>query len=86
MGFHFVSCITSLGVNELREDLIRSTLEQAYMGEKIPKVTLDFEAKLIEKRSTDNILKWDDVMTIALEHGVYNEKTYVIITIHFSFS
>ena len=74
IGFHFVSCTTGEGIKELRQELLSATLSQSYMGEKIPKITLDFEQSLIKERSNESILKWDEVKRIALEQGLYNEK------------
>ena len=35
-GFHFVSSVTRSGISNLEKDLVEVTLQQKYIGEKIP--------------------------------------------------
>ena len=35
-GFHFVSSVTRSGILNLEKDLVEVTLQQKYIGEKIP--------------------------------------------------
>lgn len=35
-GFHFVSSVTKQGIDELKEKIVQTTLQEKYIGEKIP--------------------------------------------------
>ncbi|XP_055958804.1 probable serine/threonine-protein kinase pats1 [Patella vulgata] len=48
IDFYFVSSITGTNIKQLKDDMLRVTLEQKNMGEKIPKVWLNLEKKFLE--------------------------------------
>ncbi|XP_071087235.1 uncharacterized protein [Haliotis cracherodii] len=73
-GFHFISSITGMGVAELEKQLLKVTLEQKNMGEKIPQVWLNLEKKILAARSKTSILKWDVIKEYGMEVGIYDEK------------
>ncbi|KAL3880394.1 hypothetical protein ACJMK2_032638 [Sinanodonta woodiana] len=74
VGFHYVSSVAGIGIKELQEKLIDTTLQLGYMGEKIPQVWLNLEKKIIAERSNSSILKWDVMKSYAMEVGIYDEK------------
>lgn len=84
-GFHFVSCATGVGIKELSQDLLARTLEQKYMGEKIPRVILELENRLKLKRSEGDIIEWKVLKDIALHCGIYEEKDVSIFLMSKSF-
>ncbi|KAK0062250.1 hypothetical protein Bpfe_008351, partial [Biomphalaria pfeifferi] len=73
-GFHFVSSVQGIGIAKLEEDLIQVTLEQKNMGEKVPKVWLNMEKKILAFRSTRSTLPWNTIKEIGMEIGIYDEK------------
>uniref|UniRef100_A0A2C9LJS2 Roc domain-containing protein n=1 Tax=Biomphalaria glabrata TaxID=6526 RepID=A0A2C9LJS2_BIOGL len=66
-GFHFVSSVQGIGIAKLEEDLIQVTLEQKNMGEKVPKVWLNMEKKILAFRSTRSTLPWNTIKEIGME-------------------
>ena len=47
-GFHFISCYTQEGIKELQDNMLEVTLQQKYMGERIPQAWLDFESSMVQ--------------------------------------
>ncbi len=41
IGFHFISSVTKQCIEELKEKIIEATLQQSYIGEKIPVIIAD---------------------------------------------
>ncbi|PVD34730.1 hypothetical protein C0Q70_06007 [Pomacea canaliculata] len=74
VGFHFVSSVAGMGIAELEKDLLRVTLEQKNMGEKVPQVWLSLEQKILAERSTKSILQWEIIKGFSMEVGIYDEK------------
>ncbi|KAK3588393.1 hypothetical protein CHS0354_028970 [Potamilus streckersoni] len=74
VSFHYVSSVAGIGVKELEQKLIETTLQLGYMGEKIPQVWLNLEKKIIAERANNSILKWEVVKSYAMEVGIYDEK------------
>ncbi|XP_064636061.1 uncharacterized protein LOC135493099 isoform X2 [Lineus longissimus] len=74
VGFHFVSSITGTGIRELQEELLESALGQQYMGERVPKIWMDLEKKVLDNRRNTSIMKWSDLQAHALEVGIFDEK------------
>ncbi|CAD5120940.1 DgyrCDS9493 [Dimorphilus gyrociliatus] len=67
-GFYYVSSLTNIGIDELRNDLIQITLKQKYMDEKIPKIWLDFEEILLKYRNSNcNVLEFSTIAKVAEE-------------------
>ncbi|XP_046560391.1 probable serine/threonine-protein kinase roco11, partial [Haliotis rubra] len=73
-GFHFISSVTGMGVADLEKQLLKVTLEQKNMGEKIPQVWLNLEKKILAARSSTSILKWEVIKEYGMEVGIYDEK------------
>ncbi|PAA48002.1 hypothetical protein BOX15_Mlig030627g5 [Macrostomum lignano] len=75
-NFHQVSSHTGAGISELRKELVKVALSQPYMNESVPRLFLDFEERLMEKRTRErlNILDWDVVSGIAQAQGLYEDK------------
>ncbi|KAH9492683.1 hypothetical protein Btru_024553 [Bulinus truncatus] len=73
-GFHFVSSLEGIGIAELEEELLKVTLEQKNMGEKVPKVWLNMEKKILAFRVNKNTLPWSIIKDIGMEIGIYDEK------------
>ncbi|KAK3777048.1 hypothetical protein RRG08_008898 [Elysia crispata] len=73
-GFHFVSSIEGKGIKDLERDLLRVTLEQKNMGEKVPQVWLNMEKKILAARLKNSILPWTTIQEFGMEVGIYDEK------------
>ncbi|CAD5120942.1 DgyrCDS9494 [Dimorphilus gyrociliatus] len=72
-GFHYVSSKTGQGVNTLVDNMVEVTLQQQYMNEKIPKIWLDFENKIIEYRVFTSLLSLEEVIGFGAMFG-FNDK------------
>ncbi|XP_059158979.1 uncharacterized protein LOC131942991 [Physella acuta] len=73
-GFHFVSSLQGTGIIELEKDLLKVTLEQKNMGEKIPQVWLKLEEQILKARKAKSILEWTKIKQFCMEVGIYDEK------------
>ncbi|CAL1535024.1 unnamed protein product, partial [Lymnaea stagnalis] len=73
-GFHFVSSIEGIGIRHLEEELLRVTLEQKNMGEKVPKVWLNLEKRILADRVKTSILPWKTIQEYGMNIGIYDEK------------
>ncbi|XP_048241150.1 uncharacterized protein LOC124116403 [Haliotis rufescens] len=71
-GFYTVSSYTGDGIEQLKADLIKVTLEQKYMGEKIPEAWLNLEKVLIKARNLD-LMPWKDVQKSAEGCGIVDD-------------
>ncbi|XP_060066669.1 uncharacterized protein LOC132546957 [Ylistrum balloti] len=83
-GFHFVSSKNGNGIPDLKEALFKATLQQDYMGEKIPQVWLQLESNIASKRVNQsiNVMDYKDIQAEALQVGIIN-KTEVTQAIQF---
>jgi len=63
----------SQGVDELRNVIIQQTLEQKYMGEKIPEAWLSLEKRLISHRAEKNvdILPFKTIEALGATCGIF---------------
>uniref|UniRef100_A0A1I8IUY9 non-specific serine/threonine protein kinase n=1 Tax=Macrostomum lignano TaxID=282301 RepID=A0A1I8IUY9_9PLAT len=75
-GFHIISSHSGMGIGDLRKQLVQVALQQPYMSERLPRIFLDFEDRLIEKRTRDHvkILDWQEVADLAQSQGLYEDK------------
>ncbi|XP_070196653.1 uncharacterized protein [Littorina saxatilis] len=73
-GFHFVSSLVGTGIVQLEKDLLKVTLEQKNMGEKVPQVWLSLEKKILASRTSSSLLAWDKIREYGMEVGIYDEK------------
>ncbi|XP_076465791.1 uncharacterized protein LOC143297367 [Babylonia areolata] len=79
--FHFVSSFSGQGIGELRERMMEVTLQQQYMGEKIPGVWLGFEDNL--KMITDrSVIPYTELENIASQSGIF-EASEVVQAVQF---
>ncbi|XP_048249171.1 uncharacterized protein LOC124124359 [Haliotis rufescens] len=73
-GFHFVSSIEGTGVAELEKQLLKVTLEQKNMGEKIPQVWLKMETMILDARDQNSIMDWSVIKEYGMGVGIYDDK------------
>ncbi|XP_033749498.1 LOW QUALITY PROTEIN: uncharacterized protein LOC117334139 [Pecten maximus] len=71
-GFHFVSSKNGNGISDLKEALFKVTLQQEYMGEKIPQAWLQFESIIAKEKVTkkSDVLSYQQVENLATEAGI----------------
>ena len=74
IGFHYVSSISGQGISDLRSHLIDTTLQQKYMGERIPKVYLNLESNLIADRRSKKTVSWSSVVDEAVKVGLFEDR------------
>ncbi|KAJ8304991.1 hypothetical protein KUTeg_018574 [Tegillarca granosa] len=74
-GFFFVSSYTGQGLSNLKSELINATLEEKYMGEKIPGAWLDLENAVLKKKEKDKIdvMNYSAVETLANKSGIVDK-------------
>ncbi|XP_070533769.1 uncharacterized protein [Ptychodera flava] len=72
-GFFLVSSVTGQGVRELQTNLLTVTLQEKYMGERIPQVWLNFEKQIIAQRKNTSLLPWKTVRKMAMEVAIYDD-------------
>ncbi|XP_069137453.1 uncharacterized protein [Argopecten irradians] len=84
MDFHFVSSKNGNGIPELKEALFDVTLQQEYMGEKIPQAWLQLESNITRQRAEKsvNVMQYKDVEAEALNVGII-DKTEVVQAVQF---
>ncbi|XP_025077380.1 uncharacterized protein LOC112554025 isoform X3 [Pomacea canaliculata] len=81
VGFFFVSSFTGQGIKNLKEKVVEITLQQQYMGEKIPGVWLSFEDNM--KRIADrSVIPYSELEKIANQSGIF-EKSEVVQAVQF---
>ncbi|XP_013415785.1 uncharacterized protein LOC106177527 isoform X2 [Lingula anatina] len=74
-GFHFVSSHSGQGIPVLQDQLLDVTLAQSYMGEQIPKAWLNLEREILKLRSTQSVVKYDDIQTLSQTRtGIFDES------------
>ncbi|XP_033749950.1 uncharacterized protein LOC117334433 [Pecten maximus] len=73
-GFHFVSSKDGKGIPELKEALFKVTLQQEYMGEKIPQAWLQLEKVITEQRNKSKVLDFKTVETKAVDLGIVDSS------------
>ncbi|CAG5122482.1 unnamed protein product, partial [Candidula unifasciata] len=73
-GFHFVSSVEGTGIAELEKELLQVTVELKNMGEKVPKVWLNMEKKILTARNSTSVLPWKVIKEFGTEVGIYDEK------------
>ncbi|XP_078679687.1 uncharacterized protein LOC144915298 isoform X2 [Branchiostoma floridae x Branchiostoma belcheri] len=73
-GYFCVSSHTGQGVKELHDKLISVTLDEPYMGERIPQVWLSFEQSVIKDRKQQSVLPWEVVAKHASGAGIFDRS------------
>ncbi|XP_069118078.1 uncharacterized protein [Argopecten irradians] len=78
-SFFFVSSYTGEGIVDLKEYLVNLTLQQKYMGERIPEAWLTLEQRVIQKRKEEqlDLIKWKGVEDIASTCGIVDGQELV---------
>ncbi|XP_060080095.1 uncharacterized protein LOC132559485 [Ylistrum balloti] len=69
-GFHFVSSKDGNGIPGLKQELFKVTLQQEYMGEKIPQAWLQLEKLLTDERDKNKVLDFKTLETKAVDVGI----------------
>ncbi|XP_046562629.1 LOW QUALITY PROTEIN: uncharacterized protein LOC124271531 [Haliotis rubra] len=72
-GFHFVSSHSGQGVKELQDHVLDVTLQQQYMGEKIPGVWLSFEEQ-IKSLKDSSVIEYKDLEKKAHVSGIFSQS------------
>ncbi|KAH9524593.1 hypothetical protein Btru_027277, partial [Bulinus truncatus] len=80
-GFYFVSSHTGQGIQEMQDKIIEVTLQQQYMGEKIPGVWLSFE-ELIKSITDKSVIGYKELENKANCSGIF-EATEVAHAVQF---
>eukprot|EP00058_Branchiostoma_floridae_P020994 XP_002606484.1 hypothetical protein BRAFLDRAFT_126447 [Branchiostoma floridae] len=75
-GYFCVSSHTGQGVKELHDKLISVTLDEPYMGERIPQVWLSFEQAVIKDRKKQSVLPWEVVAKHASGAGIFDRSEH----------
>ncbi|XP_021339283.1 uncharacterized protein LOC110440494 isoform X2 [Mizuhopecten yessoensis] len=83
-GFFFVSSFTGEGIQDLKTFLVNLTLQQKYMGERIPEAWLTLEQRVIQKRKEEKIdlMKWKGVEDVASHCGIVDGQE-LVQAVHF---
>ncbi|XP_077989757.1 uncharacterized protein LOC144444214 [Glandiceps talaboti] len=81
-GFFLTSAVTGQGIQELQDKLLEVTLQEKYMGERIPQVWLNFEKAIISKRRSTSVLSWNDICKMASDAAIY-DQTEVVQAVQF---
>ncbi|XP_052759659.1 uncharacterized protein LOC128202664 [Mya arenaria] len=85
-SFQYVSCFTGAGVEALRNIIVKLTLQQKYMGEKIPEAYLTLEKKIIQLKQEKNldIMPFKSMESVAATCGIFdrNEMVQAIQFLH----
>ncbi|KAK3098103.1 hypothetical protein FSP39_016142 [Pinctada imbricata] len=82
-GFYFISSLSGKGIDKLKADLYTVTLDQDYMGEKIPLAWLDFEKSIIATRQKGNdVIDYNIIEKKAADCGIV-DKTEVAQALQF---
>ncbi|RNA31785.1 putative serine threonine- kinase pats1 [Brachionus plicatilis] len=76
VGFFFVSSYTKVGIQDLKQKLITTTLQEKYIGEKIPEAWLNFEKSVREKSKKEPIINKDKAKQLAEKNGIYDEQEF----------
>ena len=70
---NFLSCIRQ-GVQRLVDDMMKVTLSEPYMDEKVPEAWLSFEQAIFSTRANKSLLRWDEVVNIAKNNAIYDTE------------
>ena len=79
---YFVSCFDGTNVDKLAADIIKKTLEEKYMGEKIPECWLQFEEALSEIKYQKSLMDYNEAEKLGMTCGIF-DKVELSQTIQF---
>jgi hypothetical protein len=74
VGFHFVSSLNMTGIAELAQHIIQVTLQQKYIGEKIPEAWFNFEKKIKKMAEKVPLVAYDEVVEIAESASLFDSN------------
>ncbi|XP_069138297.1 uncharacterized protein [Argopecten irradians] len=73
-GFHFVSSKDGKGIPELKNALFKVTLQQEYMGEKIPQAWLSLEKEITKQKDKSKVLDFKTVEAKGIDLGIVDSS------------
>ena len=75
VGVFFVSCFDGTNITDLASELIKTGLNEKYMGEKIPECWLQFEELLAQKKfENKSLMDFSEVEKIAMSCGIFDKQ------------
>ena len=74
VGFYFVSSSNMSGIKELADQLIKVTLQQKYIGEKIPEAWFNFEKEIKKSSKTKSLITYDELVDIAERSSLFEAE------------
>jgi len=72
VGFYFVSSVTLAGIEDLVSQLIRVTLQQKYIGEKIPEAWFNFERRIKDLSGNRPLITLQQITEIAESSSLFD--------------
>ena len=66
--------ILSQGIAALMNNLVEATLEQPYIGERVPEAWITLERFVLSKRSGSSLLQYSNVSQMAQSAGIYGSE------------
>ncbi|KAK3097461.1 hypothetical protein FSP39_009834, partial [Pinctada imbricata] len=83
-GFFYVSSYSGQGIPELKQKLFSVTLQQEYMGERIPSAWLELEKIIVRQRNQLHVdtISFENVVNLAGEAGIV-DRTEVSQAVQF---
>ena len=73
VGFHFVSSKNKEGINQLEKEIIEVTMQQKYIGEKVPEVWLNFEKNVKKESQKMSLVSYDRIIELAEESNMFDK-------------
>ena len=74
VGAYFVSCYDGTNIDKLAADIIQKTLEEKYMGEKIPECWLQFEDVLSQIKNEKSLVDFSEVEKLGMSCGIFDKE------------
>lgn len=62
------------GVEKLVNDMMKVTLSEPYMDEKVPEAWLSFEQAIFSARANESLLRWEKVVVLARNNAIYDTE------------
>jgi leucine-rich repeat kinase 2 len=74
VGFYFVSSLNMSGIKELSNELVQVTLQQKYIGEKIPEAWFNFEKKIKSLSKKKSLCTYNEIVDIAESASLFEPE------------
>ena len=58
----------------LMNNLVETTLEQPYIGERVPEAWITLERSILSRRSGTSLLQYSNVSNLAQAAGIYGSE------------